>query len=65
MIKGTKQEIEWALEGLATIIPCGECPYERICSEINKKEESMNAPVGFGPKCEDVLRKHLTLVEEE
>ena len=64
LIKGTKQEIEWVLEGLATIIPCGECPYERICSEFNKKDEAMTAPIGSGPKCEEVLRKHRALIEE-
>lgn len=64
LIKGTKKEIEWVLEGLATVIPCGDCPYEQICNEIHKQEDIVGVPIGAGTKCEDVLRTHLNLVEE-
>ena len=65
LIKGTTQEIGWALEGFATTIPCGECPYEKTCSELYKKEDDANTPIGAGTKCEDILRMNLTLIVEE
>lgn len=65
LIKGTKKEVEWALQALAN--GCTNCPFEKICSENAQKELEQGGDHSQMLSCERFLAKNIKceIVEEK